>query len=80
MHRFMKRTALTGWLSSAQDAFGCGDSGVLADLTGAVHFQDDLVGKPVGEKVHGGGQKESENHAGLATDCAPHEDHEDGEE
>lgn len=42
-------------------------------------FEDYLVEKPIGVKVYGGCHEESEYHAGLAANCAPHEDHNDAE-
>jgi len=53
---------------------------VLADFAGAVHLEDDLVGKPVGEEIHGQGHEKGEEHAALAADGAPHDDHQHGEE
>jgi len=53
---------------------------IFADFSGAVHLQDNLVGKPVGKEVHGAGHEEGEDHAGLAAEGTPHEYHENGEE
>ena len=53
---------------------------VLADLLCAIHPEDDLVGKPVGDEVHGGSHEEGEDHTGLAADGAAHHHHHDGQQ
>ena len=42
--------------------------GPLVDLVGAVHRQHELVGVPVGEQVHAGGDQQGDHGAGLAAD------------
>lgn len=51
---------------------------MAGDFACAVHLVHDFVGKPVGEKVHGDGHEEGEDHAGLTADSTAYEDHEHG--
>jgi hypothetical protein len=45
-----------------------------------VHGQDDLVAKPVGNKVHDQGHAEGYDHAAPPADCAAHEHEQHGHE